>query len=496
MEMWTTVRRRVLTGELSKRAACREYDLHWATLEKILAHDQPPGYRTQTTRAKPKMGPVLPIIHDILQQDRTKPPKQRHTAKKIFDRLTSEHGFTGAYSTVRHAVADWKSSQKEVFVPLTHKPAHAQVDFGEATITLNGQPVKVAMFVMTLVHSDTIFCQVFPRECTETFQEGHVRAFEFFGGVPRRISYDNSKIAVRRIVGQRGRTPTHEFLRLQSHHLFEHHFCRVRRANEKGHVENLLGFARRNFLVPIPQVDSLEVLNESLTQQCRDDQHRTVRGETASKRELFENELTEFLPLPEERFEARRTETPIVNSESLARFDTNDYSVPTAFAHRQVIAIGGIETVRLLAADEVIATHPRSWDKHKTLFDPRHYLALLERKPGALDWARPLEDWALPECFSVLRRRQESDLDRLGTREFIRVLRLLETATLDELTAAVGRALAIQAHTADAIRLLLQTGREEPARWFRLDDRPHLSHVHLPPPNLETYTTLLSGGEV
>ena len=152
----------------------------------------------------------------------------------IFDRLRAEHQYDGGLTIVKDAVRAWKQGQAEVFVPLAHRPGEAQVDFGEAQVRLRGEQVKVAMFVMTLPYSDALFCQVFPHECTETFQEGHKRAFEFFGGVPRRISYDNSKIAVAKITGGRGREVTREFLRLAGHYLFEHHFCLVRRPKRKG----------------------------------------------------------------------------------------------------------------------------------------------------------------------------------------------------------------------------------------------------------------------
>jgi transposase len=239
-----------LTGELTKRAACREYDLHWETLEKILAHVEPPGYRRTKPRHKPKIEPFLPIIEEILESDRKAPKKQRHTAQRIWERLRDEHGFTGKPTIVKDAVRAWRNGHQEVFLPLSHRPGEGQVDFGFAQVKLNGQATKVALFVMTLPYSDALVIQVFPRECTEAFLEGHKRAFAFFGGVPRRISYDNSKIAVAKITGSRQREVTKEFLRLKSHFLFQDHFCLVRRPNEKGHVERLLDFARTNYLVP------------------------------------------------------------------------------------------------------------------------------------------------------------------------------------------------------------------------------------------------------
>ncbi|HWT79504.1 MAG TPA: IS21 family transposase [Candidatus Methylomirabilis sp.] len=263
MEIWAEIRRRVLVAGLSKRAACRAYNIHWDTLKKILEHPEPPGYRRAVPRSKPKLDPFLPVIHQILEGDKKAPRKQRHTARRIFERLRDEHGYTCGITIVKEAVAAWRLRCAEVFVPLAHRPGEAQVDFGQAEVTLDGQTTTVALFVMTLPYSDAIFVCAFPRECTEAFLEGHIQAFAFFGGVPRRISYDNSKIAVAQITGSRDRKVTDAFLRLKSHHLFEDHFCLVRRPNEKGHVETLIGFARRSFLVPVPVVHGgLESLNQ------------------------------------------------------------------------------------------------------------------------------------------------------------------------------------------------------------------------------------------
>jgi hypothetical protein len=280
---------------------------------------------------------------------------------------------------------------------------------------------------------------------------------------------------------------------LEGHYLFEHHFCLVRRPCEKGHVETLIGYSRRNYLVPIPETDSLESLNTELEQQCRKDLSRTLRGKSATKEELLAEERTWFLAIPPQEFEARRVETAKANSLSLVRFECNDYSVPTEYAHHEVTVIGGIEEVRLVVGDRLVARHPRHWGKEHVEFNPVHYLALLERKPGALDYAKPLEDWKLPDCFGVLRRRQEAELEKQGTREFIKVLRLLEHVALPELTGAVEYALSIGANSADAVKLILQSRREQPVNLFCLDGRPHLKGVHIPPPNLEAYRTLRVG---
>jgi transposase len=494
MELWAEIRRRVLSGEISKRQACREYELHWQTLQKILEQSEPTPFRTKRPRTRPRLDPFLPIIHQILEADRAMPKKQRHTAERIFQRLRDEHGYPGGRTIVRAAVAEWRCKQAEVFVPLVQRPGEAQADFGEAQVAIAGERVTAAFFVLTLPHSDAFFVAAFPKECTETFQEGHARAFRYFGGVPTRISYDNSKIAVATIVGHRGETPTREFLRLASHFLFAYHFCRVRRPNEKGHVEAMVGFARRNFLVPIPAADSWEALNAELTQRCRSDLARRVRGETATKEERLATERSSLRTLPEEGFEARRIELATANSLSLVRFDGNDYSVPTAYAHRPITVLGGLDEVRLVCGDAVVARHRRDWGREQIAFDPVHYLALLERKPGAFDFAKPLAEWQLPESFAVLRRRFESAWGRSGVRHFIQVLRLLEKGSLAELTTAVERALAFGVTTADAVRVILEQGRETPVPLFRLDGRPHLASVTIPSPDLTAYHVLRTGG--
>jgi transposase len=494
MENWAEIRRRVLTGGLSKRAACREYDIHWDTLKKILEHPEPPGYRRTAPRPGPKLGAFLPVIHQILEDDRKAPRKQRHTARRIFERLRDEHGYTGGRTVVKEAVAAWRLRTAEVFVPLAHPPGEAQVDFGQAEVTLDGQTATVALFVMTLPYSDAVFVCAFPRECTEAFLEGHVRAFAFFGGVPRRISYDNAKVAVAQVTGGRDRKLTDAFLRLKSHHLFEPHFCLVRRPNEKGHVETLVGFARRSYLVPVPAVHGgLEPLNADLLRRCREDLARRLWGKPATKAELLAEERPALLPLPSEAFVAARVEPRRADSLSLVSFDANQYSVPTEYAHHGVTVVASVDTVRIVCEDRVAAVHRRCWGRERVFYDPVHYLAALERKPGALDFAAPLAGWELPVCFGVLRRRLEAEFAGSGTRQFIKVLRLLEWADPGELAGAVGRALELGAADADAVRLILEHRREQPVGLFCLDGRPHLQAVTVPAPDLSAYACLAAG---
>jgi transposase len=494
MENWAEIRRRVLVDGQSKRSVCREFDIHWDTLQKILHHSEPPGYRRVVARPKPKLEPFLPVIHQILEDDRKAPRKQRHTARRIFERLRDEHSYQGGLSIVKDAVASWRLRSAEVFIPLAHPPGEAQVDFGEAEIHLDGTPTKVALFVMTLPYSDAIFVVAFPRECTEAFLEGHLRAFAFFGGVPRRISYDNSKIAVARITGPRDRKLTDAFLRLKSHHLFQEHFCLVRRPNEKGHVETLIGFARRKFLVPVPVINGgLSFLNTDLERRCLEDLARRTWGKPTVKADRLDEERSSFLAMPSEAFVAARVEPRRVDSLSLVSFDANQYSVPTEFAHHPVTVVASVDDIRVVAGDRLAAVHRRCWDREQVSYDPVHYLAVLERKPGALDFAAPLSGWELPVCFGILRRQLEAEFAGSGTRQYIKVLRLLERAEPRELARAVGRALELGVADGDAVRLILEHRRERPVGLFCLDGRPHLRTVAVPVPDLTAYTSLAPG---
>ena len=493
MEQWSEIRRRVLTGEISKRDACKQYGLHWLTLKKILTHEEPPGYRRVKPPRRPTIEPVLPILRQILEADAQAPRKQRHSAKRIWERLKAEHGFTGGYTVVKDAVRELTLGRKEVFLPLDHPPGEAQVDYGFATVTLAGVATEVALFVLSLPCSGAVYLQAFPRECTETFLEGHVRAFRFFGGVPKRIAYDNAKVAVAKIVGSRERVPTAEFSRLTSYHPFATHFCLVRRPNEKGHVERLVDYARSNFLVPVPAVASLAELNATLEDQCRRDQERHVRGKPGTIATGLAEDRSAFLALPNRPFEARRVAPTTADSLSLATFDTNEYSVPTQYAYRSLTVVATVEEVKIIHEDRVVARHPRCWEREQCRYDPLHYLAVLERKPGGFDYARPLKDWLLPECFPLLRRRLEAD-ERHGTRAFIRILRLLERHSLAQLTDAVAYALDLGVVDPESLRVILDYRADRPVALFPLDGHLHLHGVHVAVTDIRGYNALLAEG--
>jgi hypothetical protein len=379
-----------------------------------------------------------------------------------------------------------------MFVPLTHAPGEAQADFGEALVVIAGVEQKAHYLAMDLPHSDDCFVAAFPAETTEAFLEGHVRAFAYFGGVPTRILYDNLKIAVARILGGEQRQRTRAFSELQSYYLFADKFGRPAKGNDKGKVEGLVGYARRNFMVPIPRVSSWEALNAHLEEQCRKRRERRLRGHSETIGERFERDRAAMLPLPATPYEACEKISARVSSLALVRYRSNDYSVPTQYGHRQVWVKGYVHDVVIACASEVIARHVRSYEREAVVFDPLHYLALLEQKTRALDQAAPLADWQLPECYPHLRRLLEARLKKHGSREYVQVLRLLETFALAEVTQAIEEALLLGTISFDAVRHLLLCRIERRPPRLDMQNYPHLPLAQVHTTQAADYMTLLT----
>jgi len=495
VELYARVRRAVLVEGKSRRAVAREFGLARKTISKMLEYSLPPGYRRQKPIRRPKLGPWQGAIDAILEDDKRRPKKQRHTAKRIFERLRAEHGYTGGYTIVKDYVRAAKIGSQEMFVPLSHAPGEAQADFGEAVVVIGGVECKAHFMAFDLPHSDDCFVQAYPAETTEAFLDGHVRAFEYFGGIPTRILYDNTKLAVARILGDGQRQKTRAFSELQSYYLFAEKFGRPAKGNDKGKVENLVGYARRNFMVPIPQASSWEDLNADFAADCWQRRERRLRGHTETIAERFERDRAAMLPLPATPYEACEKVTLRVSSLSLVRYRTNDYSVPTTYGHRQVLAKGYVHRVVIVCGSQVIARHQRSYERETAVYDPLHYLALLEHKSRALDQAAPLAGWQLPDCFISLRRLLEVRLNKHASREYIQVLRLLETFVLEEVSGAVEDALRLGTISFDAVRHLLLCRIERRPPRLDLVNWPYLPTANVRTTQAVDYMALLVNPE-
>ncbi|WAP70896.1 IS21 family transposase [Jiella pelagia] len=493
VEVYASVRRFVHLEGNSQREAAKVFGLSRDTVSKMCRFSVPPGYTRTKPVGKPKLGTLLPMIDAILEADRMAPVKQRHTAKRIFERLRDEYGYGGGLTVVKDYVRIARGRQRETFVPLAHPPGHAQADFGEAIGVIGGVRQKIHFFCMDLPHSDAPFVKAYPAETTEAFLDGHVSAFDFFGKVPLSILYDNTTLAVAKICGDGRRERNRAFTELQSHYLFADRFGRPGKGNDKGKVEGLVKYVRSNFMTPIPHAASFDDLNAMLAERCRRRQGERAGRHNETIGERLVADLAAFKDLPATPLEPCEKRIARVSSTSLVRYRCNDYSVPTTYGFRDVLVKAFVDEVVILCGGEEIARHRRDYRTGTFVFDPLHYLALIETKPNALDQAAPLQGWDLPEAFQHLRHLLEARMGNRGKREFIQVLRLMETIPMPIVTDAVTEAIRLGAIGFDAIKLIALARIEHRPARLDLAAYPHLPKMDVRTTAAADYAVLIPG---
>lgn len=493
VELYARIRRAVMVDGLSRRETAKRFGIHRNTIAKMLQFSVPPGYRRRERPVSKKLGPYVVWIDTILEGDRSVHKKQRHTAHRIFERLRDEQGFSGGYTIVREYVAQATLRGREMFVPLSHRPGHAQADFGEADGYIAGKKVRFHYLCVDLPHSDGCFVKAYPAETAEAFCDGHVAAFDFFGGVPQSILYDNTRLAVARIAKGGQRLRSQMFSELQSHYLFEDRFGRPGKGNDKGKVEGLVGYVRRKFMTPLPVAESFDALNAWFLDACTKRRQAILRGQTTSIAERMQADVTAFMPLPPAPYDACHKVATSVSSLSLVRYRNNDYSLPTRYGHQEVLAKGYVDRVEISCHGETIAWHARSYDTADFVYNPLHYLALLERKSKALDQAAPLDDWQLAECIHRLRRLMEARMGNAGRREFIQVLRLMEDFHQHQVEQAVTEALRLGAISFDAVKMLLLARLENRPARLDLTFYPYLPAATVGATDPRAYLGLIAG---
>ncbi|HIP23013.1 MAG TPA: IS21 family transposase [Rhodobacteraceae bacterium] len=487
------VRRAHFHDGLSGRAIARDFGISGDSVAKMLAYSEPPGYQRTAPIKRPKLDAFADQIDIWLAEDRGRPRKQRHTAKRIFDRLRSECEFTGGYTIVKDYVRSQKRGGKEMFVPLSHPPGHAQADFGEALVVIGGVEQKAYFFAFDLPHSDACYIRAYPRANTEAWLDGHVHAFAFFGVVPQSVLYDNDRCLVAKIMPDGVRKRTQRFSAMLSHYVINDRYGRPGKGNDKGKVEGLVGYARRNFMVPMPRFADWDAFNDYLEEQCLTRQDDILRGHKVSIGARLEADLAVMQLPPAAPFEACDLQSGQVTSTSMVRYRGNDYSVPVAYGHREVWIKGFVGRVTIGCAAEVIADHPRSYETDDMVFNPLHYLPLIERKIMAFDQAAPLQGWDLPKAFGTLQRLLEARQGKTGKREYVQVLRLLERFEMDELHGAIKDALHKRAISFDAIKhLVLCRVERRPAR-LDMDVYPFLPRTNVATTSASAYMSLLTG---
>ena len=489
MTLYEPIRRACKVEGKSQRAVAKQFGVSRWMVKKMLEHHEPPGYCREKEVKHRLMDDYEKVIAEIIEADKTAPKKQRHTSRRIYDLLVSHHGFGGNYSTVTRYMKKHRTRHLEVFIPLVHEDGSACYDFGEAYVYLSDVKQKIHFAVMACCGTDRIFVKAYERENTQAFQDSHGEAFVFFGGVPTDILYDNTGIAVSLKGHEHQRVETQAFTQLKSYYLFQSHFCAPGKGNEKGKVENKVGYARRNFLTPVPRFKDLEELNRYLLKCC--EQYRDKRIKVIGEERLKEVK-GKFLPLPEEKFCAAHVTSRNVTKMSLVRYDGNDYSVPTDYAFKDVYVKGYYDHVDICYQSRVIATHKRGYGKGEQILCPYHYLDLVKRKIRSLSQAAPLRGMNLPECFDKYHKRlKEIQGDKKGDRDFIDVLKLLEVYSLEEVTEAVRKSVISGRTDLPTMKQhILNQGDSGRPAVIDVESYEHLSCLHLPLPDLNIYDTL------
>jgi transposase len=505
VELFEQIRRDRDREELSIHELARRHGVHRRTVRQALASPLPPPRKSPDGRPAPKLGAYRALIDSWLVADREAPRKQRHTARRVWERLRDEHGVEVSERQVRRYVHRRRRELGEVveeaFVPLCHEPAvEAEVDWGEATVVLAGVRREVHLFLIRACFSGGCFVQAFTRETQQAFLEAHVAAFEFFGGVFALVRYDNLRSAVAKALKGRRRLEADRFVALRSHYLFESAFTRTGKqgAHEKGGVEGEVGRFRRAHLVPVPELSSLRELNDLLAVACITDLGRTIRGRRETVGQALGREVELLRALPAEPFDAAEHSGPRVDSKALVTVRQNQYSVPVALAGLRIAARVGAREVELLHDGRVVARHERLEGRFGVSAKLDHYLELLALKPGALARSLALrqerERGAWPACFDELWQAIERRLGRSeAARQMVEVLLLCRELPPARVELAVRGALAAGAHDGRAVAVLARRDqRPRPAPLTDLDER--LSASERPEPDLRDYDRLLDDG--
>jgi len=493
--------RRAHRDGLSVREIARTFHHSRRKIRDALTCPEPRAYTRAKDPPAPKLGPFRAMIEEILKADEQAPPKQRHTAVRIFQRLHDEHGYPGGYDQVRRYVGKHRRDRRETFIPLTHDPGQRlECDFGHIYVEFPEGRRQVPVLVAVWAYSNCPFAIATPTERTEAILTGMVEGFEFFDCIPREVWWDNPKPVVSAIFKGRERKPNERYAALASHYAFEPLFCMPASGNEKPYAENRVFDLQRRWATPVPRVKDLAELNAHLLACCVKERERIVTGQTESIGQRFAKDQTTAMSLPVYRFDPCIHQAAQVDKYQTVRFDGNRYSVPRPCAFRSVTVKGYVDHIEIVADGHIVARHRRGYERHEQILDPLHYLATLGRRPAALDHSKVYRDWHLPAEFAELRQALEQRHGSLTSgRQYIRVLQLLAQHPVERVQRAIQQCRSPEALCADRIiqrtfRLAeYDAGREAP-----LDGTQHkdpLTTVQVLMPDLRQFDQLLAQGD-
>lgn len=501
----------VLVQGHSQRSAAEHFQLSRDTVARLLreAPEEPERrYRRQLPRTTPVRDAVVPHIEGWLQENarlQRVAPKQLWTAHRMWEELR-RMGIAVAESTVRQLVREQRALRRDApkglrakaCIPLAFAPAEqVEGDFGHAVVGLAGQEVTVPFLAARLRFSGAMFLAAFPTERQDAFLLGQRWAFEFWGGVPKRVVYDNLKPAVAQLLHGHSRQEQHAFRHFHSVYGYEAVFANPHAGWEKGSVENLVGYARRTYLVPLPEATSLEEVNATLRAKCQTDQQRVMAGRVRTIADLLQEEQAQLTPLPAYPVEVGELREVVVRSTARVRFETNDYSAPVRYVGSRLTLKADPFTIRLFAGPELVATHPRSYQRGQIVEDFRHYVPLLLEKPFAVPCASALRQGALPPSWEAYRQRLVREREALGlsdgNREFARILHLCLSHSVEAVGAALDLAAGSGRYSAEAVRQLLHWADAPVAEAAPLDPARYPEYqVPQPRPDLSAYNRLLA----
>jgi transposase len=408
------------------REICREFNLARNTVRNIIRSGVTDQAYERVDQPRPKLGNFIEGLSELLKEDTDKPVRHRKSAQILFEHLQRE-GYEGGYDAVRRYVGTWKredgTALVRAFIPLEYDPGDAfQFDWSYEQLLLGGIQTEVKIAQFRLCHSRKLFCVGYTREALEMVLDAHSRAFEFLGGVCRRGIYDNLKTVVTKVLMGKDRVFNRRFQNLASYYLFDLVACTPAVGWEKGQVENQVGVVRKRFFAKRRTFSDLEELNEWLADECRNHASTVKHPERKDKTvdQVFAEEKPKLLPLPVSPFDGYQENVARVSPQLLISFDRNRYSVNAmtvgktvqvrAYANRVIMVMNGI----------TVGVHKRHLGRDKVIYDPWHYLAVLERKPGALRNGAPFRQWELPDAMNDVRRLLEERSD--GDRQFVGVL--------------------------------------------------------------------------
>lgn len=485
------------------RTAHRVYGQNISELSRLTGHSrntikkairgEPWRYKERNHQSFPALGNYMATIDSWLKSDRDKPKKQHHTAHRIYSRLVDEHGYKGCESNVRRYVKLAKMAlgieTPHAFIPCNPEAGNeAEVDWGIANAIIAGEELRLKFFCMRSKYSGKHFVRFYLCERQQAFLDAHIHAFAFYGGIFPVLIYDNLTTAVQKVLRGRDRIEQEGFSKFRAYYSYEARFCNPDSGNEKGGVEGIVGYARRNYMVPIPEADSLEELNDKVLGKCVSYGEHKMAGRDRTVNELYESEKEHLLTLPEAVFSNIQTSGSRADKYATVIVDKNRYSVPSGYAGFRVKVLLHADRVEIFTGTKKLTTHERLYGNNKWSLKPDHYLELIQQRPLAFNSARPIQQWrkSWPQSLHLLLERFcRSQGETNGIKDFITVLMFYRDHKADEIEAAVELALENSISTSDGVHhILTYTGNTDTYI------APLKSWPTLPPPDLSVYAQL------